>query len=119
MKKKTRKYPVLGIVDDEYASRRRAYIVLSENPLENEEAIARFESLNWIVINADEDRPADEVDLRVHLPALCAADDIILPTDTWWTSVRATQLQWIASQLRLAVYDYSAAPVETVGLVAR
>lgn len=97
--------PHLTIVDEAYQAPRRAYVLMLD-VLEGTELIARLDEQDLVVINGDEDRLADEVDLRVHLMGLAVADDLYLPND-WWTSATAHQLVTIASWMRLPYRSYT------------
>lgn len=101
--------PRLRAVGAGYAARRRLYgVVLDE--AEWTRAAVRLEDAGLIVINGDENRPCDDVDLRVHMVALAHADGLILPTE-WWTSTRAHQLVQIAAWARISMCSYDGVEV--------
>ena len=104
--------PRLRVVDEPYTASRRAS-VLAIDAFDFAQDVTRLEDQGLIVINADEDRLVDEVDLRLHVQCLAVADDIVLP-DTWWTSSVAHQLVTLAGWMRLRFITVNGVEIPTV-----
>lgn len=105
----------LQLVDEKYRSCRRAYAIFVDPEDEQYQvALLRIEGgeHDRIIINADEDRPADEVDMRLHLACLVVADELILP-DTWWTSTAAHKLVQIAGWCGIKLISPDGVTIET------
>ena len=101
----------LRAVDADYQTKRRAY-VLGFDATEFRQDVDALEQKGWIVVNADEDRLIDDVDLRLHLMALTCADDLVLPS-IWWTSAVAHQLVTAAGWMRIRFITPDGATIET------
>ena len=106
----------LRLVTDDYAATKRVY-VLALDAHDFASDVTRLEDKNWVVINGDEDRLIDEIDMRLHLIALCSADAIMLP-NTWWTSVPAHQLVTVAGWLGVRFLDEQGVFIESVSMRA-
>lgn len=104
----------LRLVDADYVASRRAYVL----PLDLADfaaTVSRLDDAGHIVINGDEDRLVDEIDLRVHLVGLSAADDLVLPS-IWWTSATAHQLVTLAGWMGVRFLHEDGTAMETVGV---
>lgn len=102
----------LRLVDDTYVASRRIY-VLALDLGDFASDVTTMEEQGYVVINGEEDRLIDEVDLRVHLQGLSVADDLMLPS-IWWTSTTAHQLVTVAGWLGMKFINGLGGQIETV-----
>jgi hypothetical protein len=103
----------LRLVDKDYTEARRAY-VLCFDEFDFADIVTTLDDQGWVVINADEDRHLDELDLRVHLAGLSVADALVLPS-IWWTSTTAHQLLQIAGWMGIEFLNEVGNAIPKVG----
>lgn len=109
----------LRLVDDQYAASRRAYaIFIDPDDEEYELGLVKLESAGRVIINGDEERPVDDVDMRLHLQCLAIADDLVLP-DTWWTSTAAHKLVTVAGWMGVKFISVEGVEIPTVSAGGR
>lgn len=107
----------LQLVDEKYTKGSRVYaVILDLNDFADD--VNTLDQADFIVINGDEDRCVNEVDMRVHLQGMSVADALVLP-DTWWTSAEAHILVTIASWVGIKFISADGVSIDTTSSRAK
>lgn len=108
----------LKLVDDAYRSTRRAYVLFVDPDQEFLDQLSALEANGRYLVNGDEGRGIDQVDMRLHVQGLTVADDLVLP-DIWWTNARAHMLVQLAGWLGIKLITVTGTEIPTASARGR